>query len=111
MENNKEKLVRLINENPKLPLVYMVCNDDLAEGFGYTVFEDFVVHKSTIYEYEKYGGMFYSDDVSEVVEWFMDYFCDEDEYKDLDNEEYERKMQGYVEENVLHYDAIVIYVR
>ena len=38
----------------------------------------------------------------------MDYFCDEEEYKDLSDADYEEAIKKYIEENVRHYKAIVV---
>ena len=40
----------------------------------------------------------------------MDYFCDEEEYKDLDDETYEERIKEYIEKNIEHKEYIVVYV-
>ena len=108
-ENNKEKLVKLIQENPKLPLIFMISNDEVAGDYGSTVYEEFTVYKSMICKYERFGDLVFSDDGDEVAEYFCDYFSDEEKYKELEQEEYEKEIKKYIEENIEHYEAIVIH--
>lgn len=109
--NNKEELIKLIQENPKLPLVFMMNNDEVVGDYGYTVMEDFRAYKSEIYEYERWGDSVFSDDEDEVIEYYSDTLADEERYEDLTQEEYEQEIKKYVEENIEHYEAIVLYVR
>lgn len=109
--NNKEELIKLIQENPKLPLVFMINNDEVAGDYGCTVMEDFRAYKSEIYKYERWGDLVFSDDREEVEEYYMDTFADEEKYVDLSQEEYEEVIKNYVNQNIKHYEAIVLYVR
>lgn len=109
MKNNKEDLVKLIQENPKLPLVFMMNNDEVAGDYGCTVMKEFTAYKSEIYEYERFGDYVFSDDKEELIEYYCDYFGDEEKYKDLSQKEYEKVIEKYVDENIEHYEAIVIY--
>ncbi len=109
-KNNKEELIKLIQENPELPLVFMISNDEVAEDYGSTVYEYFTAHKSEVYKYERYGDLIFSDDERYVIEYYCDYFGDEEKYKDLSDEEYEKVIKEYVNTNVEHYKAIVLYV-
>ena len=109
--NNKEELIKLIQENPKLPLVFMINNDEVAGDYGCTVMEDFRAYKSEIYKYERWGDLVFSDDRKEVEEYYMDTLADEEKYADLSQEEYEEVIKNYVNQNIEHYEAIVLYVR
>lgn len=109
--NNKEELIKLIQENPKLPLVFMMNNDEVAGDYGCTVMEDFRTYKSEIYKYERWGDLVFSDDRKEVEEYYMDTLADEEKYADLSQEEYEEVIKNYVNQNIEHYEAIVLYVR
>ena len=109
--NNKEELIKLIQENPKLPLVFMMNNDEVAGDYGCTVMEDFRAFKSEIYIYERWGDLVFSDDVDEVIEYYSDTLADEEKYEDLSQEEYEEVIKNYVNQNIEHYEAIVLYVR
>ncbi len=108
-KNNKEELVKLINENPQLPLVFMISNDEVAGDYGSTVYENFTAYKSEVYKYERYGDLIFSDDERVVIEYYCDYFTDDEKYKNLSNEEYEKEIKNYVNDNIEHYQAIVIF--
>ena len=110
-KNNKEELIKLIQENPNLPLVFMVSNDEVAGDYGCTVMEEFGAYKSEVYKYERWGDLVFSDDVDEVIEYYCDTLADEEKYEELTLEEYEQEIKKYVEENIEHYEAIVLYVR
>lgn len=109
--NNKEELIKLVQENPNLPLVFMMNNDEVAGDYGYTVMEDFRAYKSEIYKYERWGDLVFSDDKDEVIEYYSDTLADEEKYEDLSQEEYEEVIKNYVNQNIEHYEAIVLYVR
>lgn len=109
-KNNKEKLVELINENPQLPLVFMMSNDEVAGDYGSTVMETFYTYISEVYKYEAYGDLVFSDDERDVIEYYCDYFADKEEYKDLSDKEYGKVIKNYVNDNVEHYKAIVVSV-
>ena len=109
-KNNKQELIKLIQENPSLPVVFFVNNDMVAYDYGSTFMEDFRADKEVIYKYERFGDLGYSDDKEEVIEYYCDYFADEEKYRDLSQEEYEKVMENWVNQNIEHYEAIVIYV-
>lgn len=110
MKNSKEELIKTFQENPNLPVVFLVSNDDLCSDYGSTVMENYYTYVSEIYEYERFGDSIFSDDVDEVIEYYSDYFCDEDEYKDLSDEEYDKVIKEYVDQELVHYKAIVVSV-
>lgn len=110
MKNNKEELVKLIQENPNLPLVFMVNNDEIAGDYGSTVMEEFTAYKSEVYKYERWGNLCFSDDKSEVEEYYADELCEQEGFKNLFNEEFDKAIENYVDENIEHYEAIVINV-
>ena len=90
---NKEELVRLIQENPNLKLVFMMSNDEVAGDYGCTVMEDFTAYISNVYKYERWGDLVFSDDKDEVVEYYTE------------------AIEEYVDKNIEHYKAIVIYAK
>lgn len=108
--NNKEQLVKLIQENPKLPFVFMVNNDEIADGYGYTVMENFKAYISEIYEYEAYRNKTFTDDIRDLRDYFYDYFADDEEYKSLSDEDYRKAINDWIDENIIHYKAIVMYI-
>ena len=109
-KNNKEKLIKLIKENPNLPLVFFAYCDDFYPDYGGTVFNNFYPYIATIY-IDDQGDNECFDDVDDVIELWKDRLCDEEIYKDLSDEEYDEAVERYVEENVTHYEAIVVSMR
>ena len=63
-KNDKQELIKLIQENPNLPLVFMMSNDEVAGDYGSTVMEDFWAYKTVVYKYERWGDLYFSDDRS-----------------------------------------------
>lgn len=106
MRNDKEKLIELVKENPSLPLVFMVSNDEIAWDYGSTVYEDFWCDISEVYVLDEE----YSDDKDYVIDKYRDLLCDDDKFKDLTDEEYDKAIEKYVDENITHYEAIVVNV-
>lgn len=109
-KNDKQELIKLIQQNPDLPLVFFVNNDEICGDYGSTVMEDFYVYKSEVFKYERFGDLCFSDDEDEVVEYYCDHFVDEEKYADLSQEEYEEVIKNYIRQNIQHYEAIVINV-
>ena len=107
-KNNKEELIKLINENPDLPVVFFASNNEFCYEYGGTVFRDFYCYKATVY---CVAEEVYYEDEEEVIEIYANRLCDEVDYKDLYNEEFEKAIKDYVEQNVEHYDAIVVNMR
>lgn len=114
MSKDNEELRKLIAENPDLPLVFMVMNDELLDGNCSTVFESCSCDVETVYFYEtsEYSGCTEkcTDDYIEIQEYYEDKFCDNEEYKDLSDADYEEAIKKYIEENIRHYKAIVVSV-
>lgn len=106
-----EELVKLIQENPKLPLVFMMSNDEVAGDYGCTVMEDFTAYKSEVYKYERWGDLVFSDDKDEVVEYYFEELAEKEEYKDSVEEKHTEAIEEYVDKNIEHYEAIVVYVK
>lgn len=106
MKNDKKELVKLIKQNTELPLVFMVSNDEIALDYGSTVYQDFYCHVSEVYVLDEE----WSDDFDYVVDKYSDNLCDDDKYKDMTDDEFENAIKEYVEENVEHYKAIIVYV-
>ena len=109
-ENKRKEFIKLIQNNPNLPVVFFVQNNEFCYDYGSTVFERCHFGVSTIWIDEgDYGNTWY-DDKDEVIELFADRFCDDEKYENLTDEEFKRAITDYVEDNVEHYDAIVISV-
>ena len=110
-KNDKEHLVKLIQENPDLPVVFLVRNDEIATDYGSTVMEDFYVDITEIYKYDYYGDIIWSDDRYDVKDHFRDVLADDERFVDLQDPQYDEAVEKYIEEEVEHYKAIVISVR
>ena len=108
--NNKNDLIKLIQENPNLPFVFMVNNNEVASDYACTIFENFRAYKSEIYKYEQWGDIVWTDDRYDVFEYYANELCDEDAYKDLFNEDFDKAIDKYIDENIEHYETIVVYV-
>ena len=102
-EQTKE-LLKLIQENPDLPVVFMVYGEDLADEYEYryTLIENYGARVETIW---KHQDRFYDHivDITEAVENDLI-----DQYENLSDEEFDKVVEKYIEENVEHYKAIVI---
>ena len=109
-KNDKEELLKLIKENPKLPIVFFAHNDDFILDYGETVFENYYCYIATIYIDEQEDDTYYVD-IGDILKIWRDRLCDEDEYKDLSDEDYDKTIEKYVKENVIHYEAIVVSMR
>lgn len=101
---NREELTKLMKENPELPIVFLAQNDEFIDGYGSTFFENFYCKVDTVYLFEEE----YSDDLIYVTEYYSDKLCDEEEYINLSDDEFDEAINKYIEENVEHYKAIII---
>lgn len=110
MKNSKEDLIKIIQSNPDLPIVFFVNNDEIADDYSTTAMENFSVSVDTLYEYEKFGNPCYSDDYYDVKDYFYDYFSDDEAYKDYTDEQYDKMIEEYIESEVVHYKAIIVNV-
>ena len=101
---NREELTKLMKENPELPIVFLAQNDEFIDGYGSTFFYFFYCIVDTVYLFEEE----YSDDLIYVTEYYSDKLCDEEEYINLSDDEFDEAINKYIEENVEHYKAIII---
>lgn len=107
MSKDNQELRKLIEENPELPLVFCVSNDNLYyDDYSMTVFEGCYCKVEEIYTDEER----YYNDSDEILDDYKDKLCDNEEYKDLSDDEFEEAVEKYIDENIRHYKAIVIYV-
>lgn len=105
MENKQTKeLLKLIQENPDLPVVFMVDGSVVIDPYEYryTFVESYGASVKTIWKYQD-GYYDHIVDITEAVENDLI-----DQYEDLDDEEFDKVVEKYIEENVEHYKAIVI---
>lgn len=106
MSKDNEELRKLIKENPELPLVFYVSNDNLCYDYNTSVFEDCYCKVDEIYIDDERCY----DDFDEIVDDYRDNLCDEEEYKDLPDDEFDKAVEKYVNENIRHYKAIIVSV-
>lgn len=103
-KDSRKELIKLMKENPKLPVVFLAQNDEFVDGYGSTFFENFYCKVDTVYLFDTE----YSDDLIYVTEYYSDKLCDEEEYINLSDDEFDEAISKYIEENVEHYKAIII---
>lgn len=86
---NKEELVKLISENPELPIMCMV-DSECVQDDGYQWWTA-RMGKPEIDEYYQIDERIYlkSNDLEELVELFIDSNYDEEPYKSMNEEELE----------------------
>lgn len=102
--NDTTKLRNLILENPKLPLL-IFCGEEVNDG-DYP-YEQAYVNSGKIKELTLYNNIWMDKD--DYAESLSDNLCDEEEYKDLSDYEYEQMIEEKVAETEF-VKAIVIYV-
>ena len=93
------KFIELVRQNPNLPILAWVnyevcCDDEYSHWLG-------EIQHTSIEEYvaiEKYGEdrIFTKDDVSELIDYYMDEYSQEPEYENMSDEEYEQYWTNYV---------------
>lgn len=103
---DNEELRKMIQENPDLPLVFYVVNDEIAYDYGITVFEGCTCKVGTIYIDDERSY----DDLDDIKDEYKDILCDDDNFVDLSDKEFDKAVEDYVNENVRHYKAIIIMV-
>ena len=94
MEINKE-FVKLVAENPELPIKVFIngecCEDDDCWFVG-------EVYDCKVTEITEYGYMYYErDDSNWLKDIISDEVCDEPEYVNLTDEEFDKKIEEKVE--------------
>ena len=105
MKNEQTKeLLKIIQENPDLPVVFMVDGSAVYDPYEYryNFVESYGASVETIWKYQD-GYYHHIVDITEAVENDLI-----DQYEDLDDEEFDKVVEKYIEENVEHYKAIVI---
>lgn len=105
MRDNKE-LRKLIEENPDLPLVFIVPTDYLDDTYSGMVFQNSSCYVSEVYFYDEH----FSDDIRDIIDDYRDILAEDDEYVYLSDEEFDKAVENYVDNNVEHYKAIVVNV-
>lgn len=99
------ELRKLIMENPDLPLLFFAGEDAYSdEGYQYSMA---YASDASIQELTLYGDVWM--DKEDYAEKLSDDLCDEEEYKDMTDDEYDAMIDRKIEETEF-VKAIVIYV-
>jgi hypothetical protein len=118
MQENIKDLIKLIQENPDLPVISMVEDEAVSGECGYTVTS---FGKAYIEEYALLGDRYYDDRESfkeDYYDWHDEELCEKFNYKPrlpLDNEENNQNsylLEAYLDEVADKYfkKAIVVYI-
>ena len=114
-EENNRKLLKLVEENPTLPIVFFADGEDICDDYSYTFMESICVEKGTIYKSEINNRIYTNRDeyCEELYDHYSlvyitgkDYY---EEFKNLSDAEYEKEMQRMADK-APHYDAIIVYI-
>ena len=105
---NKEKLIKIIQENKDLDIVVMASTDELTDEYGSILMENLRVEVTDIYNSPQEDVIYFDKD--EVVDEIRDYFADDEEYKDMSDEEYEKMCEDKAKD-YFYKKAIVIWAR
>lgn len=106
-KEQNEELLKLVKENPNLPLVFFADSDDVCSDYSYTFMKSRRVEKGVIYESEINDIIYTSKD--DYVEELCDYYADDVRYSNLTDSQYEKEMQKMADRTV-HYEAIILYI-
>lgn len=105
---NKEELIKIVQENKDLDIVVMASTDELTDEYGSILMEHLKVEVTDIYNSPQEDVIYFDKD--DVIEELQNYFADDEEYKDMSDEEYnklcEEKAKDY-----FYKRAIVIWAR
>lgn len=101
---DNEELRKMIGENPDLPLVFLAYNDEICFDYGCTVFEGCSCRVGTVWFDDEQTY----DDEDEVIDDYMDRYCDSEEYASMSTEEFKEAIKVLVNEEVRHYKAIIV---
>ena len=103
---DNEELRKLISEHPDLPLVFLAYNEEIFDEYSITVFEGCRSRVGTVW----FDDERTYDDEDDVVEEYVERYSDAEEWADLNDDEFYKEMKRYVNENVRHYEAIIVRV-
>lgn len=106
-EEQNNELLKLVAENPTLPLVFFADSEDVCDDYSYTFMKSRKVEKGIIYESTINDIVYTSKD--DYEEALCDYYSDDVRYSNLTDVEYEREMQKEAD-RCPHYEAIIVYI-
>lgn len=102
------ELFNIMQENPELPVVFLVSNEeiDIYDEYRYTYVPKYITRVERIWEWRDA----YVTDKIEIKEQVAEYLMGFGEYKDVDAEEFDEAVEKYIEENLESFEAIVVYM-
>lgn len=104
----KEELIKVIQENKDLDIVVMASTDELSDEYGSILMEHLKVEVTDIYNSPQEDVIYFDKD--DVIENLRDYFADDEEYKDMSDEEYDKLCEEKAKD-YFYKRAIVIWAR
>lgn len=106
--DDKQALIEILEQNPDLPVIFFVNNQEIAADYGSTIMNSFTSYISEVYTYDYYGDTISTDDYYYVVDYYRDILADNEDFVDLLDPEYDDAVKEYVDTEVEHYKAIII---
>ena len=103
---DNEELRKMIAENPGLPLVFLAYNEEICDEYNITIFEGCRSKVGTVWFDDE---RMYDDEDDVVEEWIWRY-ADDEKYKGVSDDEIESEIRKLVNEEVRHYEAIIVRV-
>lgn len=88
------ELRRLIAENPELPIVVMCHGESCAEDYAYTYMSDVRCNVGEILDCETPYADYIFDDREDFIERISDSMCDEEDYANLPDEEFDKAAEA-----------------
>lgn len=88
------ELRKIIAENPELPIVVMVGREAALDEYGYTYCEVVIAEVDEILDcYTPWKKETVYNDRTDFEEDLADYLCEEDKYKKMSDEEFEKVLE------------------
>lgn len=102
---NRDKLLKLMKENPTLPIVFFTDEYAVCDDYTWTFRKSFRVEKSEIYEIDER----ICNGEDDALDYLSYYYSDCEEYANLSEEEYENVIKEKLKA-INPYEAIVLWV-
>ena len=98
--DDKKALIEILEQNPDLPVIFFVNNQEIATDYGSTVMNSFTSYISEVYTYDYFGDIISTDDYYDVLEYYRDILADNEDFVDLQDPEYDDMVKEYIETEV-----------
>ena len=105
---NKEELIKIIQDNKDLDIVVMASTDELSDEYGSILMENLRVEVTDIYNSLQEDVIYFDKD--DIIEELRNYLADDEEYKDISDEEYDKICEEKAKD-YFYKRAIVIWAR